>query len=97
MLFTASYSFIQTLCVGSWYGSTRQSFETSLWASMAYIRAVGTFASRYRIDSLEYRLVAKAFIANLQHRIGGLEYWIKQEYEAGNLQHRTGGLYRLVN
>ena len=56
MLFTASYSVIQTLCVGSWYGSTRQSFETSLRASMAYIRAVGTFVSRYRIDSLELEL-----------------------------------------
>ena len=76
MLFTASYSVIQTLCVGSWYGSTRQSFETSLRASMAYIRAVGTFVSRYRIDSLELELENidgnKLNNNALQHRIGGL-------------------------
>ena len=56
MLFTASYSVIQTLCGGSWYGSTRQSFETSLWASMAYIRAVGTFVGCFRIGGLELEI-----------------------------------------
>ena len=76
MLFTASYSVIQTLCGGSWYGSTRQSFETSLWASTAYIRAVGTFVSRYRIDSLEKIHLYIFIVGILQHRIGGLE--IKQ-------------------
>ena len=62
MLFTASYSVIQTLCGGSWYGSTRQSFETSLWASMTYIRAVGTFVRHYRIDSLELELELELYM-----------------------------------
>ena len=49
----ASYKLSKPCVMVKWYGSTRQSFEMSLRASMASIRAVGTFVSRYRIDSLE--------------------------------------------
>ena len=44
-----------------------------LW--LTYIRAVGTFVSRYRIDSLELELelYMYTYMLYLQHRIGGLE------------------------
>ena len=41
---------------------------------ITYIRAVGTFVSRYRIDSLEIENIDGNKLNNnaLQHRIGGL-------------------------
>ena len=59
---------------------------------LTYIRAVGTFVSRYRIDSLEKIHLYIFIVGILQHRIGGLEKLSVNTPASANVQHRIGGL-----
>ena len=65
-----------------------------LYTTYITIRAVGTFVSRYRIDSLELEKAEIQWIKQeyLQHRIGGLEKIRLYIFIVGILQHRIGGL-----